>query len=324
VIRARCRPLLATFLAAVLNRLTNLTRGLPNRHSGTKEANVSGYGDISKYLTPDEHLLLKQISDDRKWRDYQRDVLAPRRAAEEAVRREYARAEHAAIKWTGWDTLPAEVLQLQRHYVDLALQEPQVYLNWLSRDTRSQELVGTNNAGVFIWSRKVVAPPIIDRASAVDVGHEIGHCRTPPQGRLQQEVAAWRWSKAHCLFWDKSTQATMVGALQTYTNNAKQVDVLEVLDIEELCSTDEFRREQCRQLQRNLAAERAQLQAQLQGRQCQRCERKAASEIYAGEPTCAKCAATARDDASHRAVDERITRLRQERARLGRPRSQSK
>jgi len=115
----------------------------------------------------------------------------------------------------------------------------------------------------------------------------------------------------------------MVAALQTYTNGADKVDVLDVIAIEELCSTDEFRREQCRQLQRDLAAEQARLLEQFQGRQCGRCERKPATEIYVGEPTCTGCAVAARDAASQRAVDERIKRLRRERDRLRtlRPRS---
>jgi hypothetical protein len=287
--------------------------------------------DITRHLTEDERLDLKRIVDGIKWREYERDVLAPRRAAEEAARqaeatatehrlREYARAEHAALVWTSWDTLPAEVLRLQRHYVDLALEEPRVDLFWLSRDTRSAELVGKNNALSFGRFLKVVAPPITGRATAVDVGHEIGHCRTAHvQGRLQREAAAWRWSKEHCLFWDKTTQASMVRALQTYTNGAEKVDVLDVMAIEELCSTDEFRREQNRQLQRNLAAEQAQLQAQLQDRKCVRCERRPATELFLSAPTCSGCAAKARDEMHQRVVDEEFARLRREGDLMRRP-----
>jgi hypothetical protein len=279
--------------------------------------------DLTKYFTEDE---LKRIVDGIKQREYERDVLVPRRAAEEAARqqrvREYARAEQSALLWTRWNTLPPEVVRLQRHYVDLALVEPQVHLIWLSRDTRSEELVGVNNAGAFIVSRKVLVPPITGSGPAATVGHEIGHCRTAHvRGRLQMEAAAWRWSKEHALVWDGTAQATMVGALQTYTNTAERNDVLEVLDIEGLCSTDEFRREQNRQLQRKLAAEQAQLQAQLQDRQCVRCERKAATEIYVGSPNCAKCAAAAREENRQRVLDEEFARLRRVRDRMRGPRA---
>jgi hypothetical protein len=129
------------------------------------------------------------------------------------------------------------------------------------------------------------------------------------------------YCREHMPLWNDKCQSGMVRSLQGYVNVASKSDILGVLQVERLCSTDEYRLEILRRLQLRLAAEEAQLQAQLKDRQCGRCERKPAVEFYAGAPTCAKCAATARDDASHRAVDERIKRLRRERARLGLPRS---
>jgi hypothetical protein len=132
------------------------------------------------------------------------------------------------------------------------------------------------------------------------------------------------YCREHMPLWNDECQAGMVRSLQSHVNVATKSDIIGVLEVERLCSTDEYRLEILRRLQLRLAAEEAQLQAQLKDRQCERCNRRPATEMYIREATCAKCAATARDDASHRAVDERITRLRQERARLGRPRSQSK
>ena len=156
-----------------------------------------------------EQAELDALLDRIKAYKYEREVLAPRRAAEEAQRRreaeatahrerEYARAAEAALRWTGWERLPLDLVRLQRHVVDVLLEEPAPRIYWLEPNTRSEELMRSAQGTAIKASRGVVSEPTIISEPILDVDsantplHEKGHLVTPQRGtKLQRECEAW-------------------------------------------------------------------------------------------------------------------------------------
>jgi hypothetical protein len=227
--------------------------------------------------------------------------------------------------------LQEPIERLRRHVVDLAAEEPPIDLRWLTWGTRSQQLVGIDNGvAVFNGQRTVLIEPVRDESSYAVAIHEIAHHRAKRSPRtLRSEVAAWAWAKEHALVWTEACQQRMAKALGSYAAAAggSADELLELLELERLCSRTEYARERQRRLEREIAAEEARISAAVADRKCGACQRAAATVLEAGRCYCAGCAAVMRQRAiaerereKDKRVNEEIARLRAQKRQLERHR----
>lgn len=210
---------------------------------------------------------LQQISarSDRRVRERELDSRRQQEVEADAIRQRALRcAEEAALDWglrRGEEADPVrrnQIRALQACAVDLAHVDPAITIEWLRPIERSTALVGYDNALAHSAAKAVICPPIIDVSTAVVVLHEIGHVRTKTlrDNRLQRECKAWRWAREHALTWDEIAQRRMCDSLKTYLKSAKREDILDVLEIEKLCSPLEFQRERQRRVELQIARDR--------------------------------------------------------------------
>jgi hypothetical protein len=226
-----------------------------------------------------------------------------------------------ALRHRAMDAVLQEPIErLRRHVVDLAAEEPPIDIRWLAWGTRSQQLVGTDNGvAIFDRNRTVLIEPVRDEPTYAVAIHEIAHHRAKRSSRtLRSEVAAWAWAKEHALVWTEACQQRMVKALGSYAAAAGDSanELLDLLELERLCSRTEYARERQRRLEREIAAEEAHLSAALADRRCGECQRAAASVLEGGRYYCARCAATMRQRVMAERQREKDAKLNEEIARL--------
>ncbi len=107
-----------------------------------------------------------------------------------------------------------------KHAFDLTL--AQAHIERLANDHSVG--VGSHASGgrAFRRSRRVNIRPVKSPVTYAIALHELGHVLGHQSGRrIDKEVQAWEWAKAHALVWTKRMQETKQTALASYVRWAE-------------------------------------------------------------------------------------------------------
>lgn len=86
--------------------------------------------------------------------------------------------------------------------------------------------LGATNARGRAWRhpRKIRIPPVVNARTYAIALHELGHVISPSQRglRVDREVDAWDWAKAHALEWSERMDSTRASCLTQYARWASR------------------------------------------------------------------------------------------------------